>query len=154
MGYLSDEARRRIAAVILIVAVIIAILAATDSAIFEDPPTEEERVADTVREFFGAAAEGDFARNCELLSDEAQRTVRVGGARAIGSSEEPPNCEESLGAVFGESFADIQARVRSVNISGNRARAETALKPEGEPSQFRTILLETADGGWLISDFG
>ena len=52
-------------------------------------------------------------------------------------------------------FAAITVRVRSVNISGNRARAEAALKLEGEPSTFRTILLESADGsGWLISDFG
>lgn len=154
MGYLSDVARRRIAAAILVVAIVVAVLAITDSAIFEDAPTQKERVAETVSEFFVAAAGGDFARNCELLTNEAQRTVRVGGARAIGTGEGSPDCEQSLEAVFGDSFADVQARVRSVNISGNRARAETALKPEGEPSQFRTILLETADGSWLISDFG
>ncbi len=61
----------------------------------------------------------------------------------------------SSSSVLGDSFADVTVRVRSVNISGNRARAEAALKPEGEPSTFRTILLETdEDGGWLISDFG
>ncbi|HYH61260.1 MAG TPA: hypothetical protein VD766_05295 [Solirubrobacterales bacterium] len=154
MGYLSDVARRRIAAVVLVVVVVIAILAITDSAFFEDPPTQEEKVADTVKEFFAAAAEGDFQRDCELLSDEAQRTARTSGARAIGDGTKP-SCADSLESVMGDSFASITVRVRSVNISGSRARAEAALKPEGEPSTFRTILLETGeDGGWLISDFG
>ena len=154
MGYLSDVARRRIAAVVLVVVAIVAILAITDTAIFEDPPTDEERVGPTVREFFAAAAEGDFERDCELLSDEAQRTVRISGARAIGDGTKP-SCADSLESVLGDSFADISVKVRSANISGNRARVEAALKPEGEPSTFRTILLETADGGgWLISDFG
>jgi len=154
VGYLSEVARRRIAAVLLIVAVVVAILAITDTGIFDDPPTQEEQVADTISDFFTAAAEGDFERDCELLSDEAQRSVRTGGARAVGGDAKP-SCEESLESVFGDSFADIGVKVRGVNISGNRARAEVALKPEGVPSTFRTILLETADGGgWVISDFG
>ena len=59
-------------------------------------------------------------------------------------------------SVIGESFAKVTVRVRSVSISGNRARAEAALKPEGELATFRTILLEEAEegSGWLISDFG
>ncbi|MEJ7876021.1 MAG: hypothetical protein WKF62_05110 [Solirubrobacterales bacterium] len=155
MGYLSETTRRRIAAVILILGVIVAILAITDTAVFEDPPTESERVAGTVEDFFQAAADGDFGRNCELLSDEAQATVRAGGARLVEATEEPPSCSESLDGVLGDSFADVQIKVKSVSISGNRARVETALKPKGEPSQFRTILLETSeDGGWLISEFG
>ena len=155
MGYLSETTRRRIAAVILVVGVIVAILAITDTAVFKDPPTESERVVGTVEDFFQAAAGGDFGRNCELLSDEAQATVRAGGARLVGATEEPPSCSQSLAGVLGESFADVQAKVKSVNIEGNRARVETSLKPVGEPSQFRTILLEMADGGgWLISDFG
>ena len=155
MGYLSETTRRRIAAVILILGVIIAILAITDTAVFEDPPTQSERVAGTVEDFFQAASDGDFSRNCELLSDEAQATVRASGARAIAATKEPPSCSESFEGVLGESFAQVQVKVKSVSISGNRARVETAIKPVGEPSQFRTILLETAsDGGWLISDFG
>ena len=103
MGYLSDVARRRIAAVILVVVVVVAILAITDTAIFEDEPTEEERVAETVREFFTAAAESDFERDCELLSDEAQRTARTAGARAVGDGTKP-SCADSLETVIGDSF--------------------------------------------------
>ncbi|MDQ3728637.1 MAG: hypothetical protein M3355_03495 [Actinomycetota bacterium] len=155
MGYLSETTRRRIAAVILVLGVIVAILAITDTAVFEDAPTESERVAGTVEDFFQAATGGDFGRNCELLSDEAQSTVRAGGARVVGAEEEPPSCSESLEGVLGESFSDVQVKVKSVSISGNRARVETAIKPAGEPSQFRTILLEMSeDGGWLISEFG
>jgi ketosteroid isomerase-like protein len=156
VGYLSDVARRRIAAVALVVIAVIAVLAITDSAFFEDPPTEGERVAATVQEFFAAAAEEDFKRTCELLSPTAQATVRASAARLITEAKEELSCSEVLAQVIGESFAGVVVRVRGeVSISGNRARVETALKPEGEPSEFRTILLEESDkGGWLISDFG
>ena len=155
MGYLSDIARRRIAAVILIVGVVLAVLAITDSAFFEDPPTESEKVAASVKGFFDAAAEGDFERDCELLTKEAQDVMRRAAARLIDATDERLRCTEILEMVLGDSFAEVTVRVRDVSISGNRARAEAALKPEGERSQFRTILLELSDGGdWLISDFG
>ena len=155
MGYLSDVARRRIAAVILIMGIVLAVLAITDSAFFEDPPTESEKVAAAVIGFFDAAAEGDFDRDCELLTKEAQDTMRQAAARLVEATDERLRCTEILEAVLGDSFAGVTVRIRSVSISGNRARAEAVLKPEGEPSSFRTILLEQDDGsGWLISDFG
>ena len=153
---MSDVERRRIAAVALVVIAVLAVLAITDSAFFEDPPTEAERVAAAVEEFFEVTAEGDFKRACELLSPTAQSTVRSSAARLISEADERLGCPEVLEEVLGESFAGVAVRIRgAVSISGNRARAETALKPEGEPSQFRTILLEESDDGdWLISDFG
>ncbi|MDQ3759405.1 MAG: hypothetical protein M3331_05645, partial [Actinomycetota bacterium] len=133
----------------------VAVLAITDTAIFEDPPTEEERVADAVTGFFAAAADEDFERDCELLTKEAQGEVRISAARVIEDSDERIKCPEILELVFRDSFAEVVVRVRSVSISGNRARVEAALKPKGESSQFRTILLELSEeGDWLLSDFG
>ena len=156
MGYLSVEARRRIAALILIVAIVLVVMAITDTAFFDDPPTEDERVAATVIDFFEAAAAGDFERDCELLSKEAKAVMERGAARLLSESDENLKCAEILEAVLKDSFAKVSVRVRSVNIEGNRARAEAVLKPESEPSTFRTILLEEDEkgSGWLISDFG
>jgi hypothetical protein len=156
MGYLSDVARRRIAAAILVVGIVLAVLAITDTAFFEDPPTESEKVATSVTGFFDAAANGDFEDACELLTKQAQIVMRQAAARALESDAEELRCPGIMKAVVGDSFADVTVRVRSVSISGNRARAEAALKSKGEPSSFRTILLEEDEdeSGWLISDFG
>ena len=156
MGYLSVEARRRIAAIILILAVVLVVLALTDSAFFEDPPTEEERVATAVEQFFQAAAAEDFDRDCELLTAEAEAVMRRGAERLLTEVDGKLKCAQILETVVGDSFANVTVRVRSVNIEGNRARAEAVLKPEGELSSFRTILLEEDEegAGWLISDFG
>ncbi len=156
MGYLSVEARRRIAALILILAVVLVVMAITDSAFFDDPPTEEEQVVAAVTDFFEAAAAGDFERDCELLSKEAEAVMQRGAAQLLGEVEGKVKCPQILKAVLADSFAKVTVRVRSVNIEGNRARAEAVLKPENEPSTFRTILLEEDEkgSGWLISDFG
>jgi hypothetical protein len=157
VGYLSTIARRRIAAVILIVGIILAVLAITDTAFFEDPPTESEKVAATVLDFFDAATEEDFKAACGLLTKEAQDVMRRAAARLVDATDARLHCDEILQTVLGDSFADVTVRVRGTpSISGNRARAQAALKSEGELATFRTILLEeNEDGtGWLISDFG
>jgi len=159
VGYLSIEARRRIAAVILILAVVVVVLAITDSAIFEDEATAEERVAAAVEDFFESASAGDFERDCELLTKEAEALMRRGAERLLAAEDGRLDCAEILEKVLGDSFADVSVRIPTrddaVNVSGNRARAEAVLKPEGEISSFRTILLEMDDSGnWLISDFG
>ena len=156
MGYLSETTRRRIAAAILIVGIVLAVLAITDTAFFEDPPTESEKVSGVVSGFFDSAAEADFEEACGLLTKQAQDVMRQAAARALEATDQKLRCDAILETVLGQSFAKVTVRVRSVSISGNRARAEAALKSEGEPSSFRTILLEEdEDGsGWLISDFG
>ena len=155
MGYLSDVARRRIAAVILVVGIVLAVLAITDTAFFEDPPTESEKVSAAVTGFFDAASAQDFEDACELLTKQAQEVLRQSAARAL-ETDQRLRCDAILKTVLGNSFAEVSMRVRSVSISGNRARAEAALKSEGEPASFRTILLEQEEegSGWLISDFG
>ena len=155
MGYFSEVARRRIAAVILIVGIVLVVLAITDTAFFEDPPTESEKVETVVLDFFDAAAASDFESSCDLLTKGAQDVMRRAAARAL-QTEERLGCPQIMESVIGESFSEVSVRVRSVSISGNRARAEAALKPKGELATFRTILLEEAEegSGWLISDFG
>ena len=110
-----------------------------------------------VVDFFEATAEQDFERACDLIDEGGAGRDAPGAARALGATDERLRCSAIMESVIGESFADVTVRVRQgTSISGNRARAEAALKPEGEPSTFRTILLEQDEDGsdWLISDFG
>jgi cytochrome c-type biogenesis protein CcmH/NrfF len=155
MGYFSDVARRRIAAVILVVGIVLVVLAITDTAFFEDPPTESEKVEAVVLDFFDAAAQSEFNDACDLLTKGAQDVMRRAAAQAL-ETDERLRCPEIMESVIGESFAEVAVRVRSVSVSGNRARAEASLKSEGELATFRTILLEEEEdgGGFLISDFG
>ncbi len=155
MGFFSEVARRRIAAVILVVGIVLVVLAITDTAFFEDPPTESEKVEAVVLDFFDSAADGDFEAACDSLTKTAQDVMRRAAASAL-ETEERLRCPEIMESVIKDSFAEVTVRVRSVSISGNRARSEASLKTEGELATFRTILLEEdeEDGGWLISDFG
>ena len=155
MGYLSEVARRRIAAAILIVGIVLVVLAVTDTAFFDDPPSESEKVETVVLDFFDAAAEGDFEVACDSVTKAAQDVMRRAAASAL-DTEQRLRCPEIMESVIGDSFKEVTVRVRSVSISGNRARAEASLKTEGELATFRTILLEEDENGsgWLISDFG
>lgn len=154
MGYLSEIARRRIAALILIAGVVLFVLAVTDSSVFEDPPSQEELAGDAVEEFFAAAAAGDFERYCALLTDSAREFVRASGARLIQDLEGRPGCVDIV-SLAAERFEGLEARIKQVSVSGNRARVEATLKVPGSPSEFRTVLLEMdADGAWLVSDQG
>ena len=74
---MDEVTRRRIAAVLLVIVVIVAALAIADLGPFSDPPTEEERAQETVEDFFGAAADGDFKEFCDLLSETASGDDRA-----------------------------------------------------------------------------
>ncbi len=154
MGYLTDVARRRIAAVILAVASVLAAMAISDTGFFSDPPSDEQQASDAVREFFSAAASGDFDRYCDLLTDSARDSLRSTAARLLEESDEKLSCPD-IASLAKDRFAGLEVKVRQVVISGNRARVEVLLKPPDQPSQFKTILLEMEDeGAWLISDQG
>lgn len=155
MGYLSEIARRRIAAGILIVGAVVAVLAITDAAVFDDPPTAEEQVAEAVGDFFAAGAAGDFEAYCARLTEGAREFVQASAARLLqASGEESPSCPEVVEAA-GDGLRGLSARVRSVSVSGNRARVEVSVKPARGPAQIRTLLLEEDDqAGWLVADAG
>ena len=103
--------------------IVLVVLAITDTAFFEDPPTESEKVSSTVTGFFDAAAEGDFKAACDSLTKTAQDTMRRAAASAL-ETEERLKCPDIMESVIGDSFEEVAVRVRSVSISGNRARAE------------------------------
>jgi Domain of unknown function (DUF4878) len=155
VGYLSDIARRRIAAVLLIAGVAVAALAITDTGpLFDDPPTEEERAQDAVEAFYAAAAEGDFATYCELLTPAARDQVRANAARLLEEAGQL-KCEEIL-EVAKEEFAGVTVRIRDVSVSGAQARVEANVKRGDTPGvESRTVLLEQSEAGaWRISDPG
>jgi hypothetical protein len=144
--------RRRIAAVLLCAGAVIAIMAIADLGPFENPPSEEKRVSEAVEDFFGAAAEGRGDRFCGLLTRDARRTLQVNVAQRLRTND-PPSCPALL-EVLSPVFDGSSVSVRSVRISGFRARAETRFKAKGGPAQPRTILLAEQQGEWRISDPG
>jgi Domain of unknown function (DUF4878) len=152
--FLSEIAHRRIAALLLIAGIAVAVLAITDTWPFDDPPTEEERVQDTVESFYAAAADGDFAEYCALLTPAARDRVRVNAARLLEEAGQL-RCEEIL-AVAEEEFKGVSIRVREVSVSGIQARAEVNVKVAGRAGvEPRTMLLEQNEAGeWHVSDPG
>jgi hypothetical protein len=153
VGYLSDIARRRIAALLLLAGIIVAALAIADLGPFENPPTPEDRVEQTVEEFYAAAAEGDFARYCNLLTAGARDRVRANAARLLEEAGKL-SCQEIL-SVAEESFAGVTAKIREVSVSGIRARVEANVRTPGVPGiESRTMFLDQEDGVWRVSDPG
>lgn len=149
---MSDALRRRIAAGLLVAGIAVAALAIADLGPFSDPPTEEERVADIVERFFGAASEGDSATFCAMLTSDAREALQVETAQRL-RSDEAPKCERILDALGGV-FAGSQVSVRYVSVSGNRARVEARYRLADSGAEPRTVLLLREDGEWRISDPG
>jgi hypothetical protein len=154
VGYLSDITRRRIAAILLVAGIALAVLAITDTWPFADPPTEEERAQDAVEELYAAAADGDFATYCELLTPAARDRVRVNAARLLEEAGQL-KCEEIL-AVAKEEFAGLSVKIRDVSVSGAQARVEADVKLRDTPGvDSRTMFLEQDNSGtWRVSDPG
>jgi hypothetical protein len=144
----SDVARRRIAALLLVAGIAVGALALADLGPFEDPPTSGERATEAVEEFFAAAAAGDGARFCRLLTEDARSTLRVNIAQRL-RTDDPPGCEQLMTAFEGSTI-----QIRFVNVSGNRARVEARYKPKDSAAEPRTVLLLEEDGEWRISDPG
>lgn len=149
---MSDTLRRRIAVGLLLLGGALVVLAATDTGPFSDPPSEEERVADVVERFFGAASQGDSPTFCGLLTTDARDALQVETAQRL-HSDEVPRCERILDAL-GSVFAGSQVSVRYVSVSGNRARVEARYKLSGAAAEPRTVLLLEEGGEWRISDPG
>jgi Domain of unknown function (DUF4878) len=149
---MSEVARRRIAALLLIAGIAVAVLAIADIGPFEDPQTEEEKVQDTVEEFFAAAAAGESKTFCRLLTEQARQTLRVNTARQIQAAQ-LPGCSDILDALK-QAFAGSQISVRFVSVSGIQARVEARYKPADSGAQPRTIALLQEKGEWRISDPG
>jgi hypothetical protein len=154
LGHLDEHTRRRVAAVLLVIGVVVAVLAIADLGPFSDPPTEAERAQDAVEEFFGAAAEGDFATFCGLLTKPARQAIEV-RAGAIAAERDLKGCVEILEALVGKELEGSELRVTLSSVSGDRARVETDLKVKGRGGrQQRSVLLQLTDGEWLIYDPG
>jgi hypothetical protein len=142
--------RRRIAALLLVAGIAVGALAIADVGPFDDPPTEEERVQDAVEDFFAAAAEGDGKAWCRLLTESARKQLEINLAQRLQTSESF-GCVELLVALK-SAYKGSTVEVRSVSVSGNRARAEVRFKLQDEPAQPRTLLLEEEKDRWHISD--
>ena len=142
--------RRRIAALLLVAGIAVIGLAIFDVGPFDDPQTEEERVEAAVEDFFAAAAAGDGKAWCALLTHDARKELEINLAQRLQTSQEF-GCVELLVALR-SAYEGSSVDVRSVSVSGNRARVEARFKLEGAAAQPRTILLEEEKDGWHVSD--
>lgn len=152
MGHLTEHTRRRIAAGLLAVVAAIAVFAIADVGPFADPPTEEDRAQAAVERFYGAAAEGDFATYCSLLTERARDLVRQNAARLLAEAGEL-ECHDIV-SLAADSFAGAELRIREVSVSGIQARVEADLRLPGGPSSKTVLLERDDDGAWLIYDPG
>jgi hypothetical protein len=154
VGYLDEIQRRRIAALLLIAGIAVAVLAIADVGPFSNPPTAEDRVQETVEEFYAAQGAGDFETYCGLLTASARDRVRANAARLLEEAGRL-SCQEILSAAPEDTFAGISARIREVSVSGIQARVEANVKLPGTPGvESRTMFLDQEDGEWRISDPG
>jgi Domain of unknown function (DUF4878) len=151
VGAMSDVARRRIAALLLVVGVAVAALAIADIGPFDDPPTPKEEASDAVSDFYGAAADGDFATFCGLLTEQARAQLRANASQLLGEDQ---SCAKALDSGLGDVLQGATIEVTEVSISGPQARVETRFKPPDEEVQLRTVLLRETEGEWLIADPG
>lgn len=150
-------ARRRIAATLLVVGVVVTVLAVADLGPFDDPPSAEEQtradVEAAVDGFFDAAAEGDYAKFCGLLTEGTRRVLRSNAARLAGG-EPTGNCARTLAGTLGEAFSGAAHEIKEISVSGTRARVVVNFRPPGSERQLPTVRLERVEGRWLISDPG
>ena len=149
---MSEIARRRVAALLLVLTIGVGALAIGDVGPFEDPPTVEEVVADATLDFFAAASEGDAARFCELLTEEARTSLRQQVASLLGEND-PPGCEAGF-EIVRSTLEGSELTIRYVSVSGNQARVEGRFRADGEGARPRTIELVEEDGIWRVSDPG
>ncbi|MET0751524.1 MAG: DUF4878 domain-containing protein [Solirubrobacterales bacterium] len=150
---MSDTLRRRVAAALLIVGAAIAVLAIRDvGPLFDDSATEGERAQEAVERFFTAAAKGDSSTFCDLLTADAREELRVSTAQRL-QVDQLPECTRILD-VLAPVFAGSELIVRSVSVSGNRARVEARYRLRSGPAQPRTVLLVLEDGEWHVADPG
>jgi hypothetical protein len=103
---------------LLVAGIAAAVLAITDTGPFADPPTEEERIEATVREFFGAAADGDSRTFCALLTKQACEELRVTTAQRL-QIDECPNARRS--STRSPTPSRDRLEVRFVSVSGRGA---------------------------------
>lgn len=150
---MSDTLRRRVAAALLVVGAAIAVLAIRDvGPLFDDSATEGERAQEVVERFFTAAAKGDSRTFCDLLTADAREELRVSTAQRL-QVDQLPECTRILD-VLAPVFAGSELIVRSVSVSGNRARVEARYRLRSGPAQPRTVLLALEGGEWHVADPG
>jgi Domain of unknown function (DUF4878) len=146
----SPVLRRRIAVLLLLAGIAVAALAIADVGPFKDPVTEEQRAEQVVHDVFAAAAAGDGAEFCGLLTPDAQHAIEIAMAQRL-QTDEQPKCKrivQLLAAAYKGSTVDVSY----VNVSGNRARVEARLKFPGHGAEPRTLALVEEKGEWRISD--
>ena len=130
---MSDVVRRRIAALLLVAGAVVVALAIADVGPFEDPVTEEERVTEAVEEFFAAESGGDGEAFCETLTRDLRKELGVTLAQQLrptsrSTARKRSRCSSLV-------FKGSSTEVRSVSVSGPRARVETRFDTREGPGE-------------------
>lgn len=122
---------------------VVAVLALTVISLGACGASDEEQVADTVKRFYRAAAEGDGEEACDQLTDSAR------GAAGPGQCEA---AIEQMGDVGG---AATRRRFEAVAVRGTTVRDEEATTDAVLPGQSPvTLRLRQVDGDWKLESLG
>jgi hypothetical protein len=113
----------------------------------DDASKDEAAVRDTAKGLYGALADKDGGKVCELLTVAQRKAVAKGGGAGNSS------CERVMGLALtflaGKDLKDAdKAKVTKVAIEGDRATATVEYK--GKPG---VLGLVREDGEWRISGF-
>jgi hypothetical protein len=142
--------RRRIAVLLLLAGIAVAALAIADVGPFDDPVTEEQRAEEVVIDVFAAAAAGDGAQFCGLLTPDARDAIEIAIAQRL-QTDQAPSCGRIVG-LLATAYEGSNVDVSYVSVSGNRARVEARLTFPGHRAEPRTLALIEEDGEWLVTD--
>jgi hypothetical protein len=101
--------------------------------------SEEQQVRDTVDRFVKAETQGDFARLCDLYTDELRAEQGKDCATTLASRQKPPI----------SSITIVDIRVRN-----DRATADLDVSVKSEPPSRISLLLTKANGDWRVASGG
>jgi hypothetical protein len=128
--------RKRIAATF-------AVVAALATGCGGDGDSDEERVADSVRTYFEAVADGNAPRACSALTREARDN-----ASGLTGALRPLPCETALRRIIRGGDHPRTVEVSNVRVAGDRATAHAkARNPEFETD----VALTRVGDEWLIA---
>src|SRR4051812_47312217 len=96
----------------------------------DDASKDEAAVRDTAKELYGALADKDAGKVCDLLTASQREAVAKGGGGSASSCEQVMGVALTFVAGKGLEEAD-QAKVTKVKVDGDRATATVEFK--GKP---------------------
>jgi ketosteroid isomerase-like protein len=101
--------------------------------------SEEDKVKDVVNQFVAAGNARDFAKVCDLLTEQ-MRAVQGG-----------KQCEANFKTRAGGAKSHTQIEITDVRISGTQAAVDAKLRNGKNPASEQQLLLQKQHGEWRVA---